>query len=271
MALENGLEIVDGPPAGAWIKPEMTGEGGSVTGNVPARFESYLRILHPATDKHDKPVTWGQVASELGRTVHPLAQWDAIVGANRYRNEEPDWPGHEPEWGALPIDTLAALCEVLAPHTATPDRCFYALWMSHWNPPHRMFFVSRDYEAEFEEPPPPKPAFSAEELSRPTLEHGGGREYRVIRGPLRLAPEVPEAVMSDMLSPITPNMIWPEDRAWFLASEIDFDSTLIGGSKRLARTILDDDRFEAFAVGADDLLTCNADRVNPPLEKPDDW
>lgn len=34
-----------------------------------------------------------------------------------------------------------------------------------------------------------------------------------------------------------PNMIWPEDRSWYVFQEIDFDITLIGGSEELIREI----------------------------------
>jgi hypothetical protein len=89
-----------------------------------------------------------------------------------------------------------------------------------------------------------------------------GREYVVVSGPLREA-----TLVKGWLSPSSPNLIWPEDRAWFLASEIDFDSTLVGGTEELARAILDDSRFEAFPIGPRDHLTWNADKVNPPLPR----
>jgi hypothetical protein len=240
MALSDGLEIVDGPEAGAWIKTEMTGELGSVSATVPNRFEAYVRILHPATDQHEDPISWAAVADELGRTVHPLAQWDAIVGANRYRHEKPEWPGREPMQGVLPVALLNSICEVLARHTGSADRCFFAVWTSHWD--------------------------AGAELRRPLLDNGAGREYGVIAGPLALVIQVPAEVSSVGYIEVTPNMIWPADRTWFLASEIDFDSTLVGGGEQLVQEVLDDPRFEAFRIGPDDLLTWDADQVNPPLK-----
>jgi hypothetical protein len=56
------------------------------------------------------------------------------------------------------------------------------------------------------------------------------------------------------LFPTSPNLIWPTDRAWLLASEIDFDSTLIGGSDALVEAIMDSDGIEAARVGATDSL-----------------
>ena len=110
------LEIVDGEAAGSWIGAGLTGATGSVTGAVPDSYKAYVRILHPAS-LGGEWVTWGRVADELGRVVHPLAQWDAIVGADRYRNETPDWPGSEPETGSLEQHLLRPLLKILAQHT----------------------------------------------------------------------------------------------------------------------------------------------------------
>jgi hypothetical protein len=122
------LRIVDGSAAGDWARLEMTGGGGSVTGTVPDRYEAYVRILHPAAMRSGS-VTWGQVAAELGRTVHPLAQWDAIVGANRWRNETPDWPGSPPQTGSLDEKQLGPLLATLGEHTATAARAFFGIWI----------------------------------------------------------------------------------------------------------------------------------------------
>lgn len=246
------LRIVDGS-AGDWVRPELTGGGGSVTGTVPDRYEAYVRILHPAAMRSGS-VTWGQVAAELGRTVHPLAQWDAIVGANRWRNETPDWPGSPPQTGSLTEKQLGPLLATLAEHTATAARAFFGIWIGvTWGR------VSPGGASALRSPDDLSYAFPPEQVALPRL-HLPGREYVVVSGPLREA-----TLVKGWLSPSSPNLIWPEDRAWFLATEIDFDSTLVGGTEGLARAILDDPRFEAFPIGPRNLLTWNADKLNPPL------
>lgn len=47
-----------------------------------------------------------------------------------------------------------------------------------------------------------------------------------------------------------------------LATEIDFDSTLVCGSAELVAQLLRATRLEAWSVGADDDLTINGDRIN---------
>jgi hypothetical protein len=251
-------EIVDGPSVGGWIEPELTGPPGSVTGSLPARFEAYVRILHPAS-LEGAPITWRQVGAELGRAVHPLAQWDAIVGASRYRNESPDWPGGAPETGSLERSLLGPLLETLAGHTNTPDVVFFGIWPGMtWG-----MVVASPASSDGDAPSWRSTdnlsfAFPDEQVAMPRLR--ASREYVVLTGSLDVG-----VLVEEWVSPSSPNLIWPEDRAWFLASEIDFDSTLVGGSEKLARRILEDGRFEAFAVGPGDLLTWDADKVNPPL------
>jgi hypothetical protein len=59
-----------------------------------------------------------------------------------------------------------------------------------------------------------------------------------------------------------PQLIWPADHAWVLASEIDWDSTIVAGSRALIDAVLAFDVVEAFAVDADDSLMSHADLIN---------
>ena len=59
-----------------------------------------------------------------------------------------------------------------------------------------------------------------------------------------------------------PSLVWPDDRAWVLVTEVDYDSTIVGGSSELIRALVADPRLEALPIreGAD--LTWDADEVN---------
>jgi hypothetical protein len=65
-----------------------------------------------------------------------------------------------------------------------------------------------------------------------------------------------------------PNLIWPKDRAWFVASEYDFDSTLVGGSRELIVAILDSPDLEAWEVDPEVSLQADADKINPVPHPP---
>jgi hypothetical protein len=60
----------------------------------------------------------------------------------------------------------------------------------------------------------------------------------------------------------TPNLLWPLDRSWFLVSEIDFDSTVIGCSAEAAAELLADPMFEAATVPEGASLMFDADHIN---------
>jgi hypothetical protein len=70
------------------------------------------------------------------------------------------------------------------------------------------------------------------------------------------------SVDHDRLWPQSPNIFWPADRTWCVASEIDFDSTLVGGSARLIEAILNTPELDTWPVGPDDSLAYDADKIN---------
>src|SRR5260221_2824077 len=77
--LSDGLRIIDGASAGAWIEPRLTGEFGAVTLQVPKGFEAYARIFHPASDPEGRSVRSAEVAKACGTVPHPEMQRDAIL------------------------------------------------------------------------------------------------------------------------------------------------------------------------------------------------
>lgn len=49
----------------------------------------------------------------------------------------------------------------------------------------------------------------------------------------------------------TPQMIWPADHSWVIATEIDWDSTIVAGPHVLIDAVLADPAFEAFETDPD--------------------
>jgi hypothetical protein len=58
------------------------------------------------------------------------------------------------------------------------------------------------------------------------------------------------------------NLWWPADRAWCVASEIDFNTTYVGGSAPCIADVLADPRIEAMATSAGAPIDATSDRVN---------
>jgi hypothetical protein len=172
------------------------------------------------------------------------------------------WEVDEPEIGNLHPEPLAALCEVLARHTATPEVCWFGVWDGHgWLHPPVGFAVLTVITADSDEPgraarPATEPVVPTFVLTWPDpspplpLVELPWRDYRLLTGPLDAALEMGRR-FNDVLDPHSPNLIWPDDHAWCVATEVDLSSTYIAGSQALANDVLADPRLEALAVRAD--------------------
>ena len=76
-----------------------------------------------------------------------------------------------------------------------------------------------------------------------------GRDYLLFRGPL-------DAVMSflhrdDGFWGYSPNMWWPADRAWCVATDIDLFDTYVGGSTECIEAVLGNPDLEALPTTLD--------------------
>ena len=79
-------------------------------------------------------------------------------------------------------------------------------------------------------------------------------------------PERPEPDPTDPFWREAPSLIWPADRSWFVASEVDFDSTLVGGSRALIDDLLGTPWLEVLEVRPETKLTAFSDKLNPVEE-----
>ncbi|MGP5073865.1 hypothetical protein ACTXI0_15855 [Arthrobacter rhombi] len=62
----------------------------------------------------------------------------------------------------------------------------------------------------------------------------------------------------------SPSILWPDDHAWVLATEIDFDSTLIAGTARLIRELERTPGLEVLPIHTGAGLSCEGDAINRP-------
>jgi hypothetical protein len=214
--------------AADWIGPRLHPFAQDVGSVVPSGFEAYARIFHPAgrlAGAHQVEMRWSDVAAWTGRVVHPEMQFHSIAAPLPGRETRVRGFNAEPWLGALSEGQARALVEVLARHTSIPDTCWFGVWEGYGT------FKTR-----------PK-------WKRVSLPH---RNYFLFRGPLSLAPGHLDG----------PNLWWPDDRSWCVASEIDFPYTYVGGSKKLIDEILADPNLEALPAALDDGITAFSDTVN---------
>lgn len=263
-----GLEPVSDVSAGAWIAPRLCGFGGRVCCIVPVGFAGYARVLHPPANAGGGLATWAQVCESTGRIAHPLMQWHKISTAPPKESQTgaSSWPGSDPEVGNLPAGMLADVLKILVGFTAEPGDCYHAVW-DGWGWLHRDGATVAGValhplrSAPGPPPQPAPPALPVELLAGPRLSHPH-RDYLLLHGPLRAALNIRHQVTADWRLPQSPSLLWPADKSWLLATEIDFDSTLVGGSAELVAELLDATSLEVWPVGIDDDLTIDGDRIN---------
>lgn len=271
MSTGSGLRPAADASAGDWIVRGVGPFGSGVGALVPHGFEAYGRILHPARAAYDRPVSWATVAEWSGGTVHPRVQFEAMAG---HRSGEPERPAPfvaSPSRGDLPTRQLAALCEALGRCTATADRCWFCLWEGYgwtngslaqmdsiWRSKPRS---RRGWSLSLVHRRSKPSASGSESFSGPRLRLPE-RNYLMFEGPLDAAVDMGWRPNEGAFVPQSPNLFWPDDHAWCVATEIDLDSTYVGGSAALIEDLMADNRLEALRVEVTDEVWAISDDVN---------
>ena len=233
-------EAVVDARAADWVVERVRGVAESVLSLVPVGFSDYLRVFHPAyrTGGSDRAaVTWAEIASANGKHMHAGVQLGSITGSERY-----EWQGQPgvfdepPETGNLPPELLEPLTGVLAGHTSTPGACYFAVW-DGWG---RL----------------PPEIRSAPTFSVPD------RSYHLLTGPIRAVRELADALQTTW-APQSPNLWWPQDRAWCVATEVDLKTTYIGADRSCVQDLLTMPEIEAATVSPDLGIDWLSDTLNP--------
>ncbi|HJU01414.1 MAG TPA: hypothetical protein VJ966_09440 [Actinomycetes bacterium] len=244
--------------AADWLEPRLRRFGSAVTAVVPDGFPAYVRILHPARGPDDRPLRWAEVAAWSGRTMHPLAQFHAISrpAAIAPTGSAP-WDGEPPPDGNLPAELLRIFCATLAEHTSTPESCWFCLWEGYgwlYGSPSVAVMGRRGAI-------PVPPASPAQVLNGPHVRLPS-RDYLLFTGALAAATQLGWTSPGGGFFPQSPNLFWPQDRAWCVASEIDLFCTLVAGSDELAEALVGDPRLEAWRVLPADPVAFDSDQLN---------
>jgi hypothetical protein len=208
----------------AWIADRLSPPGaGLVTSVVPAGFEAYARVLHGLAGTAtggDRPARWAQVAAWSGVELVSGSQFPDIAFPDHEPPGAEPWPGQLPQVGTLHESEAVALGVLVAGHTTTPARCWFCTW--------------EGWGVELSSAPGPR-------VELPW------RNYVLSVG--RLA-----ALRSHVAAQEghTPNLWWPDDHAWCVATEIDLPWTYVGGPAALIAEILTSPQLEAQPAAPDD-------------------
>jgi hypothetical protein len=222
------MRLAKDASASKWIHSRLHPSWWVVGAVIPTGFEAYARIFHPpgrlSPDGTETPVRWRDIAAANGRTIQ--AEMQRLGGGSDPTERGPDgeqlWD-HQPRCGTLPHDVAVRLAAILGAHTTTPDNCWFSVW-----------------------------------------EGWGGLQERVYEAPVVAIPDRTFFLLRGAIKDVTttlddvewiyqsPNLWWPEDRAWCVATEIDFSWTYVGGSRACIDELLKDQELEVLPTHPDE-------------------
>lgn len=232
--------------AADWIVDQLHPFASDLGSVLPAGFPAYGRVLHPAwrhTPGARTRVRWAELADAAGVTLRSTSRIEALEAATR------DPAVELPEVGGLEPGTLEALAEHLGESTSTPQACWFAVWEG-WGhlqgPPAVVELRHEDAESQ------PRARPRATPPARWTR-----ARVAVPQRPMLLA-HGPLAAAADFATPPfgqSPNLWWPQDRAWCVASEIEFSSTYVGGEHALIERLLAAKDLEVLPIAVTERVT----------------
>lgn len=222
---------------------------GTVAATIPDHFEAYARIFHRMDGGRDLERRWADVARAKGTFMHPEAQFHRLAKTELYQNALIDGANGVDYWrpnqGELDEGQLQALTALLGGNTAKGQDIFQAVWEG-WGG--------------FKPGAGSIPSGPGQALTVAN----GLRRYWVFRGSLGELAHPPWFGDGLGFSSPTLNLAWPADHSWCLATEIDFDSTLVGGTAELIDAIVQSEVLEALRVTPATDLSSEGDVVNSP-------
>ena len=107
-----------------------------MTSVVPAGFDAYARVLHPAEEPgwvSDRLVRWAEVAAWSGMSLRRDAQFHSIALPPARPDREAPWSSQGPREGSLYLPDAQALATILRKWTTTPERCWFCVGVGDWS------------------------------------------------------------------------------------------------------------------------------------------
>jgi hypothetical protein len=237
----------DGEHAADWIVQRLHPFASDVGSLVPEGFAAYVRILHPARAADGSKVRWADLVRGAGAVLDPATLVESLGLDGGAGGVQP------PRTGTLEPDELEALTGILGAHTGRRDSCWFALWEGYgWvqGPPAVAELIRSGHRRGPSRLPAAPPAGAHVDIP--------GRSFLLYRGPIETAAAYCREPTSQ-----SPNLWWPEDRAWCVASEIDLHSTYVGGPQAMADQVLRDERLEALPAEISDPINAGPVDAGP--------
>ncbi len=159
---------------------------------------------------------------------------------------------------------FTTVASVAARYTSTPNRAWFAVWEGHG------FDVGNTPTER------PNPAFTQEHHPTPDHERAAPRdEHRLRKTPIAATLEqIPRFKLTNrayylMEGPVTaidglrypgddgwrnPDLLWPDDHRWFVATDVDFWSLYVGGDNDLVAELANSVRTYSQPIGLNSRL-----------------
>lgn len=221
---------VDGEKAGSWIEAERrrSGRSASMAALLPGAFDSYAAVKLPIPELHLPHSQEEQICDGSPRLGSPC---DAVADMTELTAQA--------RW-------LSAVEGLLSSLSNSEVACFAAVWTGYrWRSDamHGGGATQSDADGSNLE--------STENLSLHlfgrdatvpllSLSPGAGLDFAVYEAQLPTAIHLAEIFGISPVATIVPNMVWPEDRTWFMNTDVDMDESIIGGSDVLISRFLNE-------------------------------
>jgi hypothetical protein len=244
---EDDLGRTEQPLRDRWIERAIESVPGATAAAVDRMVLGCHRLVVTSVfGEHVQAASDATSADWIASLLHPFgSDVGAIVppGFDTYLRVSDAAPGDGAVWGMSP-GVLAAVASTAGAHTSTPDKAWFAIcdghsWLStrtvcsrngtSWNPvaAWRWRRTIRDQQGRDDR----HRQELAGELGQIPQLHLPHRSYYLLTGAVSAAARILEPWSLQRSQ--APDMWWPDDRAWFVATDTDLSWLYVGGPKDL--------------------------------------
>ncbi len=244
-----GVTFLTDVSVARWVEEGLSSNFAHVDALAPRGYVAYGRLFHPASGADKRRVRWSEVAAWAGSVVHPLMAFEGIRAPKPgYGAGTRPWL-REPRAGQMDEQDALALAVLLSVFTSTPQHCYFGIWdgFGQYSPGAMTLLTT---SGGIPQTPPPD-VIAAQRFG------GVGRAYLLYEGPLTAI-----GSFFNHLRSHPPNIWWPEDRSWCVATDIDLNTTYVGGSEACIQAIIGEQSLEALATSPEAPVHRAADTIN---------
>lgn len=208
-------ELVTDTSVAQWAQDRQSGDIRRVDFQVPSGFDGYCRVFHQIQGSTED-LSWADFANKAGLVMYPGIKWPDI------ESELDNTKGGSPQDGTMDDSSFVRFLRVIRERSASNSELIAGFWDGLYD-------------------------FAILDAPTATL---GLREQVLFKVGL-------DALISAVDSSYAqaPGVLWPTDRSWYMSTNIDYNSTIIGGSGGLIAALIADRSLEAIEISPDLDLT----------------